>query len=57
MNEKYGLLTRTMILISFILMIYNETLKTDAGYFIYFAIACGFVNDFNSHKSQNVNIT
>lgn len=53
MNEKYGLLTRTMILISFILMIYNETLKTDAGYLVYLAMASGFIRTTNEEVSKN----
>lgn len=42
-NKKYTLLSQTMVLLAFVLMMYNETLKTDAGYFVYFVIACGFI--------------
>lgn len=42
-NKRYALLSQTMVLLAFVLMMYNETLKTDAGYFVYFAISSGFV--------------
>lgn len=42
-NKRYALLSQIMLILSIILTLYNETLKTDAGYLIYFAIASGFV--------------
>jgi hypothetical protein len=42
-NLRYQFLTSTMIILALFLIIYNETLKTDAGYLIYFAIASGYV--------------
>lgn len=42
-NKEYVLLSQTMCLMAFILIVLGEALKTDAGYFVYFAIACGFV--------------
>lgn len=40
----------TMTIIAIFLCFYNETLKTDAGYFIYFAIASSFVNSMQQFK-------
>ena len=42
-NIQYKFLSQVMILLALFLMLYNETLKTDAGYLVYFAIASGFV--------------
>ena len=47
-NKSYKLLSQLMIIISIMLLFYNETLKTDAGYFIYFAIARGFICQGNN---------
>lgn len=47
-NIYYKFLSQTMTLLALVLIIYNETLKTDAGYFVYFAIASGFISDENS---------
>lgn len=48
-ENKYKTYSNMIILLAFFLIFYGETLKTDAGYFIYFAIATGFMS-----SEQNV---
>lgn len=33
--------------------IYNETLKIDAGYFMYFSIVCGFIKLQSMESAKN----
>lgn len=42
-KKEYGLLVEIMALLAIFLFFYGEALKTDAGYFVYFALACGFM--------------
>ena len=42
-KKEYGLLVEIMALLAIFLFFYGEALKTDAGYFVYFALACGFI--------------
>lgn len=42
-NKKYSLIAQIMAMMAVVLAFYGEALKTDAGYFVYFAIACGFI--------------
>ena len=42
-NLEFKLNTQIMCLIAVLLVFYNDTFLTDAGYFIYFALASGFV--------------
>lgn len=42
-NKECGLMTETVALLAIFLFFYGEALKTDAGYFVYFAVACGFI--------------
>lgn len=41
-DALYASISKCMCLIAIILMIYNESLKTEAGYMIFFLIAIGF---------------
>lgn len=43
-NAQLRLVTEMMALMAVVLFFYGEALKTDAGYFVYFALACGFVS-------------
>lgn len=42
-NKEYTLNSQIMCLLALFLVFYGETLKTDAGYLIYFAISSGFI--------------
>ena len=42
-NKKFELNTQIMCIMAVFLVFYDEALRTDAGYFVYFAMASGFV--------------
>ena len=43
-NKRFRLNTQIMCMVAAFLVFYGEALRTDAGYFVYFALASGFVN-------------
>ena len=42
--KRFELNTQIMCILAVFLVFYGEALRTDAGYFVYFALASGFVN-------------
>lgn len=42
--KQFELNTQIMCILAVFLVFYGEALRTDAGYFVYFALASGFVN-------------
>ena len=43
-NKQFALNSQIICVLAVFLVFYGEALRTDAGYFIYFAIASGFVS-------------
>lgn len=44
-NDQFKLNSQIICIMALFLVFYGEALKTDAGYFVYFAIASGFVQE------------
>jgi hypothetical protein len=54
-NKQFSLLSQFTILLVLFLVIYNETLKTDAAYLIYFCISSGFIKDIQHQNKPIIN--
>ncbi len=53
-NDKYRMNTQIMCLLALLLVFYNDTFLTDAGYLVYFALAGGFVKSKVSEENKMI---
>ncbi len=54
-NTKFALNSQIICILAVFLVFYGEALRTDAGYFIYFALASGFVTRETSYEKSTIN--
>ena len=52
-NASFSSMSQVLSILAILLLFYGEALKTDAGYFVYFAIACGFVYESKEIKIKS----
>lgn len=52
-NASFSSMSQVLSILAILLLFYGEALKTDAGYFVYFAIACGFVYESKKIKIES----
>lgn len=52
-NVSFSSMSQVLSILAILLLFYGEALKTDAGYLIYFVIACGFVYELKEIRIES----